>query len=712
MKKTDKQFSYSNPKIWICDLTYTQQTVASDTIPMAIGCLATYTEKKLPWLNPIKIFKYPQKLCDTIEKEGFPEVMCFANYVWNFKLSYEFVKLIKKKSPNTVIVFGGPNYPVVEKEQNDWLKQNSLIDFYIVKEGEIPFVKLIEELVAKKFQLEDVKKSKVPSAHCALEDGTVILTSPAERIKHLSEIPSPYLDGRLDEFFDGTLMPLVQTNRGCPFTCTFCVEGVGYYNKINKYCHEKISSELDYIGKKMKSIREKGGRNDLFIADSNFGMYKEDLNVARELAKTQEKYGWPNYINVATGKNVKHRILETSKIIGGALRLSGSVQSLDPQVQENIKRKNISAEGLMDLALSASEIGANSYSEIILGLPGDSKKAHFNTIKTVIEAGFNSLYLFQLMILPGSEMSTLESVKKYGMEIKHRILPRCYGNFKVKGEEVVSAEIEQICVSSNTLSYDDYLSCRSLHLIITLFYNDGIFSSLLKFFSIKKLSIWRWIEILKDLKFGKDFQEISNQFTDATRNELWENPDDLWNFVRKEGVVKKYIDGELGNNLLFTHKSMAIVRAVDDLSDLAHEAAEKILKENGINSQENINFVSECVKYHRNSIKNIFSKFNEISKSDFKYNIKSFIDDVNAKDISDYEYDIRQEIKFVLSDNQKEVILNFIKIFGASTKGISRILSRVYINKLFRSGISSEVNEAINDKLVTEKNISISGLQN
>ena len=52
----------------------------------------------------------------------------------------------------------------------------------------------------------------------------------------------------------------------------------------------------------------------MFIADSNFGMYKEDIFVAKELAKTQEKYGWPEYINVATGKNVKHRILETSKI--------------------------------------------------------------------------------------------------------------------------------------------------------------------------------------------------------------------------------------------------------------------------------------------------------------------------------------------------------------------------------------------------------------
>ena len=700
-----------NPEIWICDLTYTQQTVASDTIPMAIGCLASYTEKKLPWIKPIKIFKYPDKLCSAIEKKGFPEIICFANYVWNFNLSYEFTKFVKKKSPKTVVVFGGPNYPIVEEEQIAFLKKNNLIDFYIIKEGEIPFVNLIRELSSENLNVENVKKLRIPSTHCITNEGEIVLTEPAERIKHLSEIPSPYLEGRLDEFFDGTLMPLVQTNRGCPFTCTFCVEGVGYYNKINKYCHDKISSELDYIGKKMKSIREKGGRNDLFIADSNFGMYKEDLDVARELANTQKKYGWPNYINVATGKNVKHRILETSKIIGGALRLSGSVQSLDKKVQENIKRKNISAEGLMDLALSASEIGANSYSEIILGLPGDTKEAHFNTIKTVIEAGFNNLFLFQLMILPGSEMSTLESIKKYDMNIQYRVLPRCYGDFKVLDERIISAEIEQICVSSNTLTYQDYLSCRSLHLIISLFYNDGIFSSLLKFFKSKKLSIWRWIEIIKDLKPGKDFKLITEKFIDATKNELWDNSEKLLDFIKKDGVVKKYIDGELGNNLLFTYKSMAITKSVNDLSELAYKASEKLLEENQLNNLENLEFIKECITYHNNSLTNIFSDFDKVTKEDFSYDITTYIQSENDKDISFFRYNKSQKLSFLLSDDQKEVIKNFIATFGSSEQGISRILSRVYVNKLFRKGVVS-VFSPNKTAVVTEKNVSISGLQN
>lgn len=46
--------------------------------------------------------------------------------------------------------------------------------------------------------------------------------------------------------------------------------------------------------------------------------------------------------------------------MNGALRLSGSVQSLDPDVLKNIKRSNISLESLVEMALEAQEAGANT----------------------------------------------------------------------------------------------------------------------------------------------------------------------------------------------------------------------------------------------------------------------------------------------------------------------------------------------------------------
>ena len=141
-----------------------------------------------------------------------------------------------------------------------------------------------------------------------------------------------------------------------------------------------MNSEVEYIGRKMEKVRAQGGRNDLYIADSNFGMFKEDVATAKALAKSQEMFGWPDHINTSTGKNKKERVLEVARIVGGKIVLSGSVQSLDLDVLENIKRKNISPDELMELAKEAENVDANSYCELILGLPGETRDSHCRTM--------------------------------------------------------------------------------------------------------------------------------------------------------------------------------------------------------------------------------------------------------------------------------------------------------------------------------------------
>ena len=93
------------------------------------------------------------------------------------------------------------------------------------------------------------------------------------------------------------------------------------------------------------------------------------------------------------------------------MRLSGSVQTLDSDVLNNIKRSNISGDDLMQLAVEAAEIDADSRSEIILALPGESLKSHFQTIKTVADSGFNHVNTYQLMMLPGTEIDSQKQEK-------------------------------------------------------------------------------------------------------------------------------------------------------------------------------------------------------------------------------------------------------------------------------------------------------------
>lgn len=698
-------------RIYLADLTYTQQTIAADVIPQAIGSIASYLHNNFQLEEQIKLFKYPEKLIDCLESSPTPDVIGFSNYIWNFDLSYKFCKIIKDKYPNIITIFGGPNFPIIEEEFKSFLIAHPKIDFYIQKEGEIAFLELIKSIYDLKFNIGKVKKLRKKSVFSISSRNYLNTSETEERITDLDLIPSPYSSGLLDEFFDGKLTPIIQTNRGCPFSCTFCVEGLNYYNKIRTNTLKKLGPEVAYIGKKMEKISKVGGKNDLFIADSNFGMYRGDISFCTELSKSRKDYNWPEYINVATGKNQKERVLEASKIIDGVLRLSGSVQSLDKDVLANVKRANISAEGLMDLALDAKNVGANSYSEIILALPGDTKEKHYSSVKTVIEAGFTNVLLFQLMILPGTELATLETRKKFNMNIKYRVLPRCYGDYELFGKKIVSAEIEEICIGTNTLDFEDYIECRKMHLMVSIFYNDALFYAILKLIRDLDLSAWKWIELLCSTKPSKNLNSLFMSFMDATKSELWDSKDELRKYVSKPGIINKLIDGEIGNNLLFVHKTRAINDYSDSIAEFVEEVTIKFFKESGNFNLEFQTFIKDSVKYHLLSMKNLFKNKDEIPCGKFVYDIESFINSntTSLQQILNFRYNETRKIKFVHNETQKDIIERFILLFGSSDVAIGRILTKVHTKKIMRKPFSTKINKQENTR---KYDFQLSGLQN
>jgi len=680
--------------IWLTDLTYTQQAVSADLIPSAIGGIATYTESMLGMEQQIRLFKYPEKLAEALEKDGCPRIIGFSNYVWNSTLSCRIAERIKEVSPETIIIFGGPHFSLADSEKKQFLEEHPFIDFYIVKEAELAFAKLVEQLIETNFDLESIHGT-IGSIHSIDANGNLHAPLTLDRIRDLADIPSPYLDSRLDEFFDGKLLPIIQTNRGCPFSCTFCVEGTQYYNKIYRNSVDKISQEIDYIGKKMEEVRPLGGRNDLFIADSNFGMYKQDIQTCEAIAEAQSDYSWPDYINVATGKNQKERVLKAASLINGALRLSGSVQSLDSDVLANIKRKNIAPDQLMQLALDASDIGANSYSETILCLPGDSKEKHVGTLKRVIEAGFNMVSTFQLMLLPGSEMCSPETKEQYGFDTRFRVFPRCYGHFDVLGKRIVSAEIEEVCVALNTLTFEEYLECRRLHLLIHIFHNDGIFGAVLKFLRTEGLPVFRWIEILAAIEPPKNLANLLEDFLTATKDELWDSEEELDRFIQEDGNVERYIEGEIGNNLLFTFKTSALTRFIDDLADHAHSATLALLKETGRDDDETVAFINDAIGFQRCRALNIFDKMDITPSLEISYDIPGYEADLAPGSLDEYALSAPRRYDFVMSSKQKDLITRYLGVFGNTPWGIGRMLTKVFVKKLLRNPESQELSGGI-----------------
>lgn len=670
-------------RIFLCDLTYTQQTISSDVMPAAIGCIATYAERELGDDVAIEIFKFPETFVEALETRPPPQIVGFSNYCWNEDLSTQFASVLKQQHPEVVVIFGGPNYPTTATEQERFLRKYPQIDFYVAKEGEVAFTRLIAALGAANFDAKNVPLD-LPSIH-RIADGQFIASSTTARIRDMSEIPSPYLTGKLDAFFDGVMLPIIQTNRGCPFQCTFCVEGIDYYNKVAKTkTIEKVDAELEYIASRMAKLRhEKNGRADLHIADSNFGMYKEDMEICRAIAKRQRDYSYPEYINVATGKNHKERVLAAATEINGALRLSGSVQSLDPIVLRNIKRANIDADQILDLALSAAKIGANSYSEIILGLPGDTFEGHLRTTRLIVEAGFNIVCLYQLMLLPGTDLASDESVHDWKMETRYRAIPRCYGYYDLFGRQINACEIERICIANESLLFEQYLRCRKLHLIINLFYNDGVLKEVLRVIKMLRLSIFDWLILIFEDRQNRNFEELVGRFLEETETELWQSGEELREFTQDRSNIKKFITGEIGANLIFKYRAWALLDYAEDIADVARRSLDTLLERG--NAEELARALGgELVTFGLSRMQGLFDCSRPDPEHEFRYRVTAFADAPESDDPADFQLASPVSYRFVHTEEQVNSIRNYTAIYGTTLTGLSRILSKVYVRKLFR----------------------------
>ncbi|MBI2889504.1 MAG: cobalamin B12-binding domain-containing protein [Nitrospirae bacterium] len=669
--------------VWIADLTYTQRQVSSDVIPAAIGSLAAFVLANVKPKPRVRLFKYPEKLITALQKEK-PRILGFSNYVWNLELSYAIAQLVKGISEETLVVFGGPNYPIETPEQEAFLREHPAIDFYVVKEGEAAFCGLLQACADVSYDKRHLQRFRLSGVHCRTSDGQFIGPPNADRLRDLTVIPSPYLMGLLDEFFDGNLMPIVQTNRGCPFSCTFCVEGLNYYGKVYRNGREKVAAEIAYIGRKMAERRSRGGRNDLYIADSNFGMYLDDLETCRALAASREMFGWPEYVNATTGKSHKLRVLESAKLIRGALRISGSVQSMDPEVLKNIKRSNIDTDKLLDLSLKADEVGANSCSEVILGLPGDTREKHLRSLELVIDAGFKSVLTHQAMMLPGTELTSSETRKKHGLQTRFRVLPRCFGHYVTPLGSVTSAEIEEICVSSLTLSFEDYFACRQFDLVVACFHNEGTYKGLLRLLKQAGLSGFAWLRSIFESRGQSGIKDFFDDFLAETRDELWESKDALLEFTRRPENVERYLRGELGTIVLFKYKAMAITRHMTRLAEIARNTALTALGEAGKMREGIEEFVDDILTYEVLRKRDLLEGESQHREVELRYDVQRFVSDPSPREFGEYAFPAPKRARFFHDAEQVEMLERHARLFGRGDEGIIRLFSNVHLDKLFR----------------------------
>src|SRR3712207_4570807 len=112
--------------------------------------------------------------------------------------------------------------------------------------------------------------------------------------------------------------------------------------------------------------------------------------------------------------------------------------------------------------------------------------------------------MFQLSLLPGSELATPANRERFRMRTKYRVIPRCFGRFELLGHDVSVAEIDEVCVGLDTLSFDEYVDCRLHDFYVAILHNHSPFAGIEKFVRSRGLSVASWIEAAREVEPAAD----------------------------------------------------------------------------------------------------------------------------------------------------------------------------------------------------------------
>lgn len=659
-------------KIFLCDLTYDTIILVSDTIPINIGYIGSYLIKNLKDDVEVELFKYPKDAIKKIKEEK-PDVVALSNYSWNSNLSDFVSKIAKDVNPNCITVQGGTNFPHDKTQQEVFLNQKKHVDIYTLLEGEKSFLNIIKKLISVKGN-----KSKMfdePIDGCVfIHPITKKFTSGKylERINDLDEIPSPYLNGMLDKFFDGKLTPFIETNRGCPFTCSFCHTGNDYFHKIKNFSPERVKEEIEYIGKKCHEL----GITNLHLADVNFGMYPSDRLTCDYLLEAKNKYSWPLQIMATTGKNSKKRVMEITSILGNMFSVNMSMQSMDPIVLKNIKRDNIKNSHIIEVNNHLREQGRSTKAELIVPLPGESKDTFVNGLNTALEAGASTVTIYTLMMLQGTEFKLPEYRKTFEYDTKFRIVPLNFGEYE--NEKIF--DYEEVGVGTKDLTFDDYLYIRSIALMVESLFNGRPFDEFFKYANQKEIRPGYLLKYLLDNIKESDpkIQELFRDFTDETKSELWVSEEKLVKHYKEDENFRLLKEGKVGGNLIYKYKSRSIVDAKKNWIDFISNQIIKILDERG----EKEDYPSEIRDLNSFCNQKLMGMLDcnadtKTSKKEFEFDVLRWIHDGYKDPLSEYKLNIPKEYIFEFANEQLINRTDLFKRYGTDINALSKIMTRV-----------------------------------
>lgn len=380
--------------------------VKSAYLPYSIGTIAAYAwaDERIKNEYCLKKFIFMrddvQTIVDGMEN---PYLVGLSCYVWSMEFNKELAQKIKEKYPECFIVMGGHSISPDAREMEAY----PYIDFLTHGEGEVPTKELLLAL-CEGTALEDVRSLSFR------KNGEVITTEPAP-VCDISDFPSPYLEGYFDEILKDTSIKysvIWETNRGCPNRCAYCDWGV-LKAKVRMFPMERLKAEIEWMAKNKIEY--------IYCSDANFALFDRDEEITDLMIESKRKTGYPEKFKTNFTKNRDEFVFKLScKMFDEGLGKSPtlSFQTMSPEALKNIGRTNMSLEHFKNLMQMYTNRGIMAYSELILGLPGETYDSFSEGIETLFECGqHKSVIVYPCELLPNSQLGSNDSVEKYKIEV-------------------------------------------------------------------------------------------------------------------------------------------------------------------------------------------------------------------------------------------------------------------------------------------------------
>ena len=421
-------------------------------LPLVSGILSANAKKNNTINENFKFHKFifhPNTVENILKNyyKEVPHIAIFSISMWNEQLSLTVAKILKKKF-NTLIIFGGPSCPHYPTE---YFKKYPFIDAAIRAEGEDAFNEILLRYLKNKNDF-----SKIPNVayRDTKTNKCIINFEKFKFIKDLDDYPSPYLTGEYEYLVpdnkEHNYQIIIETNRGCPFLCTYCYWGRGgNTTKYRFHSLDRVFAEIDWIGKKKIQY--------VFNADSNFGMHRRDIQIAEKLVETKLRTGYPDKFRTCWGKNISEQIFKIANLLhahGLEKGITLARQTNSKAALENVKRDNIKLEAYSDLEKKFNDLQIPVYAEMIMGLPGETYKSWTDGLGSLLDTKVrNQIFIYQAEVYPNTEFNEDSYRKKHGIKTKKIELLETHCSPK---QQKWLREYQEIVVETSSMTKEDW----------------------------------------------------------------------------------------------------------------------------------------------------------------------------------------------------------------------------------------------------------------